>query len=293
MPLLSRNSTLLSGLMFFAAAFPATLLAQSIGIVDQPCPPPMAAPANLVAARQSAFDPKSPPPGPDVFAAPDVVAWFQANAERSKKDWANLCRYRAENEAMAKQPPPRVLFIGDSITEAWIEADPAFFGATMIDRGISGQTSQQVLARFYQDVIALHPKAVHILAGTNDVAGNLGPSRAQDVINNIAAMIDIAKAHHIAVVLGSIPPAADFVWRLGLRPAEKIIAINRELRKLARLRKVVFADYHRAMADTGGGMRNGLSSDGVHPNLAGYAIMEPLARSGLKTALRQNELATP
>ena len=255
------------------------------GIVEQPCPPPLLVPAIVMAERQAGFDPKAPSPRAEAVESLDVVRWYEARAERAKTDWANLCRYRADNAALSRRAPPKVVFIGDSITELWLDADPAFFGPGMIDRGISGQTSQQILARFYQDVVELRPQAVHIMAGTNDVAGNLGPSRARDVINNIAAMVDIAKANHIAVVLGSIPPVAEFDWVPGLVPASKIAALNTELRALAVRRGVIFANYHAAMVGSDGGMRAGISSDGVHPNRKGYAIMEPLASSDLKKAL--------
>lgn len=255
------------------------------GIVEQPCPPPLLVPAIVTAERQAGFDSKAPSPRAEAVESLDVVRWYEARAERAKTDWANLCRYRADNAALSPRAPPRVVFIGDSITEWWLDADPAFFGPGMIDRGISGQTSQQILARFYQDVVELRPQSVHILAGTNDVAGNLGPSRARDVINNIAAMVDIAKANRIAVVLGSMQPVAKFDWSPGLTPAATIAALNTELRALAVRRGVIFADYHTAMVGSDGGMRTGISSDGVHPNRKGYAIMEPIASSALKTAL--------
>lgn len=263
----------------------APLFAQGnvpVGIVDQPCPPPLLVPVVLETALNAAFDPQSKPPGAEVSGSPEVIQWRQANAERAKTDWANLCRYRAENNALARQKPPHIIFIGDSITESWIAADPDFFASGMVNRGIRGQTSQQILARFYQDVVALNPRYVHILAGTNDVAGNLGPSRSQDVVNNIAAMIDIAKANRIRVILGAILPAADFGWRPGLQPAAKIAALNVELRKLARQRDVRFVDYYKAMAALDGGMLPGVSSDGVHPNRRGYEIME----SSLRPAIR-------
>ena len=256
-----------------------------MGIVEQPCPSPLPVPAIVVAARQAGFDSKAQSPSAEVVEPPDVVRWYEARAERTKTDWANLCRFRTENAALSRSAPPRVVFIGDSITEWWLDADPAFFGPGMVDRGIGGQISQQMLAGFYQDVVELQPQAVHILAGTNDVAGNLGPSRARDVINNIAAMIDVAKANHIAVVLGSIPPVAEFDWSPGLAPTSKIVALNTELRALAVRRGMIFADYHTAMVGSDGGMLNGISSDGVYPNRKGYAIMASIASSALKKAL--------
>jgi len=255
------------------------------GIVEQPCPPPLPVPGIVLAERRAGFEGKAPPSSAEVVEPPDVTRWYDARAERAKTDWANLCYYRAGNAALSRSPRPRVVFVGDSITEWWLDADPAFFGRGMIDRGIAGQTSQQILARFYQDVVELRPRAVHIVAGGNDVAGNLGPSRARDVINNIAAMVDIARANRIAVVLGAIPPVAEFGWSPGLVPAPTIAALNRELRALAARRGVIFANYHAAMVGSDGGMQIGISSDGVHPNRKGYAIMEPIASSALKKAL--------
>ena len=270
------------------AQSPAAASAQ-VGIVAQPCPPPLAVPAIVTAERQAGFAGKVQSPNAETVEPPEVTRWYDARAERAKTDWANLCYYRAGNAALSRSPRPRVVLVGDSITEWWLDADPAFFGRGMIDRGIASQTSQQILARFYQDVVELRPRAVHIMAGANDVAGNLGPSRARDVINNIAAMIDIAKENRIAVILGSILPAADFEWSPGVAPAPKIAALNRDLRALAIRRGVIFADYHAAMVRSDGGMRAGISSDGVHPNRKGYAIMEPIASSALKKALHAKQ----
>lgn len=251
------------------------------GIVAQPCPPSLPTPAKVIAYRLALLGPDAPPSAKEVFASPEVVDWSKANAERAKTDWANLCRYRADNEAIVDHPRPEIVFIGDSITEAWINADPAFFAAGRVDRGISGQTSQQILARFYQDVVALQPKAVHILAGSNDVAGNQGPTRDRDILNNVAAMIDIASANNIKVILGALPPASDFYWRPGLEPAAKIVALNGRLRELAQRRRAVFVDYHAALVGEDGGMRTGLSFDGVHPNRTGYGIMAATMKSAL------------
>jgi lysophospholipase L1-like esterase len=256
------------------------------GIVEQPCPPQIPLPPAVVAARAAAFEPGNKPAGAELLDAPGVREAMAAAIENAKTDWANLCHYRGKNAGLDSKPAPKAVFIGDSITEYWIEADPNFFGGEILDRGISGQTSQQILARFYQDVVALHPAAVHILAGTNDVAGNLGPSREQDVVNNISAMADIATANRIRVIIGAIPPAADFPWRPGLSPAAKIIALNAKLKAIAIRRGYVFVDYHSAMADPGGGMRDGLSSDGVHPNRPGYRLMEALAQTALAKKAR-------
>ena len=166
-------------------------------------------------------------------------------------------------------------------------ADPAFFSAARLDRGICGQTSAQMLLRFHADVVALKPKVVHILAGTNDVAGNLGPSRPEDFKNNIRAMAEIADASGIAVVLGAIPPADRFLWRAGLMPAAQIGELNAWLKGFAASRGYVFADYHGAMATPEGAMRPAFSKDYVHPNRAGYGVMAPIAQAALDEAQRR------
>lgn len=200
-------------------------------------------------------------------------------------DWPALCHYRDADHAVAVAP--RAVLIGDSITEFWLPTAPGLFADGIVDRGISGQTSPQMVARFYQDVVRLHPRVVHIMCGTNDIAGNTGPSSAEDYANAILAMIDLAHANGIAVVLGSIPPAGAFGWRPAFHPAGDIIALNTWLRQLAQQRGLVYADYHSAMADAAGAMKPGLSTDGVHPNAAGYAVMEPIARAAIAEAERR------
>jgi len=180
----------------------------------------------------------------------------------------------------------RVVFFGDSITERWAATVPAFFkGRPYLARGIAGQTTAQMRARFHRDVIALEPQAVVILAGTNDIAGNGGPYRQEDTFGNLVAMVELARAHHIRVVLASILPARDYDWRPGLTPAPKIIALNALLRAYAEKNGVVYLDYHGVMADEGGGLKAGLSADGVHPERAGYEVMGPLAERALQRAL--------
>lgn len=197
-------------------------------------------------------------------------------------DWPGLCRYQQANRALTA--PPRAVFIGDSITEFWISRAGAIFADGAVDRGISGQTSPQVLLRFMQDVIALKPAVVHIMVGTNDVAGNTGPTSAAAYTDNIRAMVELAQANGIGVVLGSILPAGAFSWRPGMQPATQIIALNGWLAEYAKSRGAVFADYHAAMADAAGAMKPGLSADGVHPDAAGYAVMEPIARAAIAAA---------
>ena len=217
-----------------------------------------------------------------------VMPGLSAQSGEPPADWAGLARYRAENARLAPPRPgeERVIFFGDSITEGWIAAAPGFFaGRPWLDRGISGQTTPQMLARFRQDVVALHPAVVVILAGTNDLAGNNGPATPEMAADNLMSMAEIARANGVRVVLSSVLPAADYPWRPGLDPAPKIVALNALIRGYAAGAGIVYLDYHAAMADEHGGMRRGLSEDGVHPNAAGYAVMAPLAETAVKTAL--------
>lgn len=205
-------------------------------------------------------------------------------------DWPNLAKYR---DANAQLPPPaknenRVVFMGNSITEGWNQYFPTMFpGKPYIDRGISGQTTPQMLVRFRQDVIALKPKVVVILAGINDIAGNTGPSTLEMIEDNLASMTELAQANGIRVVLSSVLPAFDFPWRPGMEPAPKVIALNKWIKSYAARRGAVYLDYHSAMSDDKGGMRPGLASDGVHPTEAGYRIMAPLAEQAIAKALRK------
>jgi lysophospholipase L1-like esterase len=204
-------------------------------------------------------------------------------------DWPNLAKYA---EANANLPAParrenRVVFYGNSITEGWAHFFPEMFpGKPYIGRGISGQTTPQMLVRFHQDVVALKPKVVVILAGTNDIAGNTGPSSLEMIEDNLEAMTEIAKAHGIRVVLSSVLPVYDYPWRPGLEPAPKIIALNKWMKAYAARSGEVYLDYHSAMADARQGLRADLTSDGVHPNEAGYRVMAPLAERAIAEALR-------
>lgn len=203
-------------------------------------------------------------------------------------DWANLGRYRASNDSVTAPHPGerRVVFIGDSITESWAPFFPALFpGKSYFNRGISGQTSPQILLRFRQDVVAIRPKVVVILAGTNDIAGNTGPSSLEMIHDNIASMTEIAQSNGIRVVLGAVLPAYQFAWKPGAEPASKIIALNSWIRRYAARSGAVYLDYHSAMVDARGGLRTEYTSDGVHPNLVGYKLMAPLAEKAIVRAL--------
>ncbi len=197
-------------------------------------------------------------------------------------DWAWECRFAEADKQLAQTP--RVVFIGDSITENWVGLAPSLFVSGAIGRGISGQTSPQILVRFYQDVVRLRPKVVHIMIGTNDVAGNTGPTSPEMYTNHVAAMVDLARANGIAVVLGSILPAAKFPWKPQLSPAAQVVALNTWLKDFARARGAVYADYHKALANPQGGINPDLAPDGIHPNAKGYAVMEPVTKAAIAEA---------
>jgi len=255
------------------------------GMVDDPCPPalePSYALQNLLA--EIFFEPR------ELTAAdferlehdPDLVALNAANRERAARDWAGICRYDVANRrTAASAAAPRIVFMGDSITENWAAADPDFFAGGIVGRGIGGQTTPQMLLRFRADVVALRPRAVHIMAGTNDIAGNTGPTSPQAYKNNMMSMVEIAKANGIDVILGSIPPAAAFGWRPDMRPAARIAELNAWLRDYAAAMDIQFIDYHAALAGPSGELRPELGNDGVHPNRNGYAIMRRLVERSL------------
>jgi lysophospholipase L1-like esterase len=217
-----------------------------------------------------------------------AVAPGSSAAQEVSKDWANLARFRQANAELAPPAPTdnRVVFIGNSITEEWAPRFAAQFpGKPFVGRGISGQTTPQMLVRFRQDVVALKPAVVVILGGTNDIAGNTGPSTLEMIEDNIASMAEIARANGISVVLGSVLPVADYPWKKGLEPAEKIVALNAWMKAYAERTGAVYADFHSAMRDDRHGMRDGISRDGVHPNDAGYAIMVPIIERAIADAL--------
>lgn len=206
------------------------------------------------------------------------------------QDWANIKKYEEANSKV-KAPAAnekRVVFMGNSITDFWINTDSSFFaGKTYFDRGISGQTTGQMLVRFREDVINLKPAVVVILAGINDIAENNGPSKLEDVFGNIASMAELAKANHIKVVLSSVMPAFAFPWRPSINPVPKVKALNEMIKAYADKNNIVYLDYFTAMADSRRGLPANLSKDGVHPNLEGYKVMEPLAEKAIAAALKK------
>jgi lysophospholipase L1-like esterase len=204
------------------------------------------------------------------------------------QDWPNLAKYQDANAALKKpkKNENRVVFMGNSITEGWGNIMPEFFEENpYVNRGISGQTTPQMLVRFRQDVVDLGPKAVVILAGINDIAGNTGPSSLEMIFHNIQSMAEIAQANNIKVIIASVLPAYDFPWRPGMEPAPKVVKLNKMLKKYCKQQDFVYLDYFTPMADKKNALKNDLGDDGVHPNLAGYQIMAPLAQAAIKKAL--------
>jgi len=227
--------------------------------------------------------------------AKKYIAWMESQLN----EWPNLSRYR---DANAKVLPPtkdenRVVFMGDSITDMW--DDPGyggfFPGKPYINRGISGQTTPQMLIRFRPDVIALKPKAVVILAGTNDIAGNTGPMTLEDIEGNLESMVELARVHDIQVVLASLLPVSDYektedgrpIIQIQRRPPEKILALNQWIKYYATENDCVFLDYYSAMVDDRGFLKDELSDDGLHANAKGYAVMGPLAEEAISQALKK------
>ncbi|MFV8340855.1 SGNH/GDSL hydrolase family protein [Flavobacterium sp. XS2P39] len=204
------------------------------------------------------------------------------------QDWPNLNKYESENANLkpAEAGQKRIVFMGDSITEFWSTVNSEYFsGKPYVNRGISGQTSPQMLVRFRADVIALKPAAVVILAGINDIAGNTGPASLDMIKNNIFSMVELAKANQIKIILCSVLPAFDFPWKRNQNPAEKVMALNKLLKNYADANGIEYLDYYSAMVDKRKGLLASYSNDGVHPNKAGYQIMAPLAEAAITKVL--------
>ncbi|RTY85659.1 acylhydrolase [Flavobacterium sp. RSP15] len=204
------------------------------------------------------------------------------------QDWPNLSKYQEQNVAL--KPPAagqqRIVFMGDSITEFWSATNSEYFsGKPYINRGISGQTTPQMLIRFRADVIALQPAAVLILAGINDIAGNTGPTTLDRIENNIISMVELAQANQIKVILCSVLPAFDFPWKPNQNPAEKVMELNQLLKKYADANGIIYLDYFSAMVNESNGLKAAYSGDGVHPNKLGYQVMAPLAEKAIAQVL--------
>lgn len=217
-------------------------------------------------------------------SVPEIVAAREAKtADLRLRDWPNIGQYRDANQALSGQSQ-RAVFIGDSLTEFWTAADPELFSNGIVGRGISGQTSPQVLLRFMADVVQLKPAIVHLLVGTNDIAGNTGPTTLGDYQNNITAMLSLAQHFGLRMILGSVLPAASIPWRSIADPRPRIAQINAWLRLQAEDRGLIYADYYSAVATSDGALRAEFTRDGVHPTALGYAAMRPIAEAALAQA---------
>jgi lysophospholipase L1-like esterase len=258
--------------------------------------------AGLAQAPQSASPTQSlASPSPTVQDSPECTQ-AKATATRLEarlKDWPALARYRDDNAKVAapRSKAGRVVFMGDSITDSW--DDPKyggfFTGKPYLNRGISGQTTPQMLIRFRPDVIALQPSVVVILAGTNDIAGNTGPTTLQAIEDNLTSMAELARLYHIRLVLASLLPVSDYEKTADgqprnqtiRRPPAQIIALNEWMKSYAAKNKLTYLDYYSAMVDVKGFLQDELSDDGLHPNEKGYALMAPLAEQAIEKALKK------
>ena len=211
-------------------------------------------------------------------------------SDGNTQDWPNLQRFQSANAALASPTidESRVVFMGNSITEGWLQDSLTLFdNPAYINRGISGQTTPQMLIRFRQDVIELEPQVVVILAGINDIAGNTGPSTLEMITDNIFSMAELASANDIEVILCSVLPALDFPWRPGLKPAVQVVELNNSLRSYAKANGHIYADYFSPMVDEQLGLQAVLTYDGVHPNVSGYLVMEPIIKAAIERALQR------
>jgi len=278
-----RSITLSIGLMVCAT----TVFGQS----------PQATPSPSATVPPEATPSPTPPPAPESAECIEAKATL-SRLQTRLRDWPALGRYRGDNGKIAVplKGEVRVVFIGDSITDSW--DDPKFGGffpgKPYVDRGISGQTTPQMLIRFRADVIDLKPAVVLILAGTNDIAGNTGPMTLQAIEDNLASMAELARVHGIRVVLASLLPISDYeirddkpIIRSTQRPPDQIKALNEWLKKYAVDNKLTYLDYYSALVDEKGSLKDELSNDGLHPNEKGYALMAPLAEQAIAVALKK------
>lgn len=224
-----------------------------------------------------------------LFFVLSINAQQENYKELMEQDWPELNRYRSANQEIIQSKDwPEVVFMGNSITEGWVNTHPEFFKKNnYLGRGIGGQTSPQMLLRFTQDVLDLNPKVVVILAGTNDIAANTGFSSIKMISDNISAMAILAKHHNIKVVLSSVLPVFDYSWRPGLEPVPKIEELNSWMKKYAKENDHIYLDYFSSLSDDKKGMKKIYSEDGVHPNAQAYQIMEPLVISAVEKALKK------
>ncbi len=221
-----------------------------------------------------------------LFLTTYLMIMFQTSAQ---KDWPGIKRYAADNEVRKQTvQKDRVVFMGNSITEAWERIHPEFFTSNpYVCRGISGQTTPQMLIRFRPDVINLKPKVVVILAGINDIAENTGPTTLELIAGNLFSMAELAKANGIKVVLSSVLPATSFSWSPVTDPADKVIELNSMIKDYAKKHKLVYVDYYSPMVNDTRGLKEELGSDSVHPNMKGYQVMEPLVQAAINKAMKK------
>jgi lysophospholipase L1-like esterase len=297
-----KSSFLVSrGIVALGALLVASGASAQAPAAAQPAPPQAPTPAPLVLAFPGQY---ALPPADRKFPAWPKSCTRYEGEERTAcldtvaSDFAGFYRYAAANAALAasKAGEERVVFYGDSITDNWSKPDYGGFfpGRPYVNRGIGGQTTAQMLLRFKADVLALQPKAVVILAGTNDVAGNAGPATSEQIEDNLASMAELARVHGVKVVLASILPVSDDkkdaagqpVNRTRQRPLATLREINKWLASYAAANGHVYLDYFSATADGAGLLRTELNDDGLHPNARGYAVMAPLAEKAIADALR-------
>jgi len=235
--------------------------------------------------------------------SPDPCADLKTRAERAEtrlKDWPQLARYHDENTkvGMPAKDDRRVVFMGDSITDSWDSPNMGGFfpGKPYVNRGISGQTTPQMLIRFRPDVIDLKPKVVVILAGTNDLAGNTGPATLEAIEANLISMAELARANGIRVVFASLLPVSDYELRDGKpiiqtvrRSPEKILMLNNWMKEYAAKNRLIYLDYFAALVDARGFLKDELSNDGLHPNIEGYKVMNPLAEAAIQASLKHGK----
>ncbi len=217
-----------------------------------------------------------------------LTLWFSLSFSLFGQDWPELNRYRAHNAKLGLPGANenRIVFMGNSITESWSTVLPEYFsGKSYVNRGIDGQTTPQMLVRFRADVIDLKPKAVVILAGTNDIAGNTGPATVKMIADNIISMAELARQNNILVVISSVLPVYDYSWKPGLEPAPKISKLNKIIKNYALNHRHTYLDYYAAMVDDKKGLHEKYTSDGVHPNKAGYKVMATLADQAIAKTL--------
>jgi lysophospholipase L1-like esterase len=251
-----------------------------VGIVEDPCPPPLERPAELKSLEAKGM-----------LAIRDsqsavVKSYLSELGRRRSADPVSLCVYKAANAVLerADGASPTVVFIGDSITDLWPDFDPRYFAGGFVGRGVGSQTSAQGLLRFQQDVVELHPKVVHILFGTNDIAGLGGPTTLTRIEHNLKAMAQLAAVNRIAVVIGTLPPLKLPGAGAGNSLTPNVRALNDWIRAFGKTQHIRVVDYFAKLSDGAGDYRPVLTTDGVHPSMAGYQAMEPLAAEAIRAA---------